>query len=106
MTARPLVTRRRADEDIQAALSYYAREAGERVAERFVDAIEVAFASIRRQPGAGSPRYAHELHLPGLRSRMLRGFPYMIFYVEAVDRIEVWRVLHAHRDIPQYMREL
>jgi toxin ParE1/3/4 len=41
---------------------------------------------------------------PGLRSRRLIGFPYLAFYVERDDCIEVWRVLHAQRDIPAWLQ--
>jgi toxin ParE1/3/4 len=40
-----------------------------------------------------------------LRSRALKGFPYLIFYVERENQIDVWRVLHSHRDIPSRMRD-
>ena len=39
----------------------------DRAAQGFIDALEQAYAHIRRQPASGSPRYAHELLLPGLR---------------------------------------
>jgi toxin ParE1/3/4 len=35
----------------------------------------------------------------------LRRFPYLIFYMEQADHIDVWRVLHGRRDIPALMRE-
>lgn len=54
---------------------------------------------IRLRPGAGSPRYAHALDLPGLRFRRCGRFPFLDFYMEYEDRIDIWRVLHAHRDI-------
>lgn len=53
-----------------------------------------------RSPGAGSARYGHELDLPGLRSRQLRRYPYLVFDVERADHVDVWRVLHADRDMP------
>ena len=45
-----------------------------------------------------------ELNLPGLRSRPVRRFPHIVFYVEATDRVDVWRVLHGTRDIPEWMQ--
>lgn len=36
----------------------------------------------------------------GLRSRSIARFPFLIFYMERDDHIDVWRVLHAQRDIP------
>ncbi len=54
---------------------------------------------------AGSPRYAQELDIPGLRSRTVRRFPYLLFYVERVADIDIWRAVCAARDIPGWMRE-
>lgn len=46
-----------------------------------------------------------ELNLPGLRAWPLRRFPHVVFYVDATDRVDVWRVLHGARDLPTWMRE-
>lgn len=55
-------------------------------------------------PATGSPRYAHELNLPGLRCWSLARYPYLVFYVEHPDHIDVWRLLHGQRDIPAWMQ--
>ncbi|MDB5454943.1 MAG: plasmid stabilization protein [Caulobacter sp.] len=104
MSARPIVPRRQARRDVEDATDYYAREAGERVALAFIDALESAYGAIARQPAAGSPRFAHELNLPGLRSRALKRFPYLVFYVDREDHVDVWRVLHAQQDIPAWLQ--
>ncbi len=103
MTAKRIVRRILASRDIEDAVDYYLREAGERVALAFIDEVEGAFSAIARTPAAGSPRYAFELDLPGLRAWPLKRYPYLVFYVEGDDRVDVWRVLHAHRDIPAWM---
>ena len=41
--------------------------------------------------------------MPGLRHWLLQSCPYLAFYVERADHLDVWRVLHAERDIPQWM---
>ena len=105
MSAKPLVTRGSAQDDVEGAITHYAREASLQVALNFVDTLEDTFASIARHPGAGSPRYGPELNLPGLRHRALKRFPYLVFYVERPDQIDVWRVLHAQRDIPERLRD-
>ena len=56
-------------------------------------------------PAGGSPRYAREPDLPGLRSWVVRGFPYLVFYAERAADINVWRILHGARDIPAWLRE-
>jgi toxin ParE1/3/4 len=105
MKSKPLVLREAARGDIEAAVDFYGAEAGEPVALRFVDALERAFRAIGRHPAAGSPRFGHELDLPGLRARTVRGFPFVAFYVEREDQADVWRMLHGQRDIPTWLGE-
>ncbi|MCE9522383.1 MAG: type II toxin-antitoxin system RelE/ParE family toxin [Alphaproteobacteria bacterium] len=105
MTAKPVVLRGRAVLDAEEAVAYYVREAGEKVALDFVDALERAYRQIALHPTSGSLRFAHELDLPGLRHRPLRRFPYLVFYVDLKDQIDVWRVLHGARDIPEWLRD-
>lgn len=99
---KPLRRRALADRDIADAIDYYLNESPD-LARRFVDAAEQAFRHIQRHPGTGSSRYAHELNLPGLRSWPLRRFPYLVFYREGADNIDVWRVLHGQRDIQNWL---
>ena len=105
MSGKPVVLRERARRDIDEAVEHYLAEAGPSVALAFIDALEDAFRLIGEQPAAGSPRYAHELDIPGLRFRPTGKFPYLVFHVEGEAEVEVWRVLHGTRDIPAWMRE-
>jgi toxin ParE1/3/4 len=105
VTAKPVVPREQARRDVEEAIDYYAQEAGADVALRFVDAVKEAYRVISVRPATGSPRYAHELDLPGLRSRKLSRFPYLVFYLEHDDHIDVWRFLHAQRHIPSWLDE-
>ena len=105
MKHKPIVPRERANRDVDEAVAYYLSEAGEVVALGFIDALEKAYAHIGRHPAVGSPRYAHELSLPGLRVWSLTRYSHLVFYVERPDYIDVWRVLHGQRDIPTWMQE-
>lgn len=105
MTVKPVVPRAQAHQDITDAIAYYLAEGSEPAATGFIDAIEHAFTHIGRHPAAGSPRYAHELNLPGLRCWPLKRYPYLVFYAEHHDHVDVWRILHAQRDIPAWMHE-
>lgn len=104
MKARPVVPRERAIRDIDDALASYLGEAAGPAALGVIDALERAFDHIGRRPGMGSPRYAHELNLPGLRVWPLRRYPYLVFCVERPDHVDVWRVLHGRRDVPAWMQ--
>lgn len=105
MSVKPVVLRDHADRDIEAVLDYYIQEAGADVATKFVEELQDGLRAIAEHPGTGSPRYAHELDLPGLRSRKVSRYPYLIFYLEQADHIDVWRVLLAQRDIPAGLQE-
>jgi toxin ParE1/3/4 len=101
--SKPILPRESASRDVEDAVDYYLNEAGEQIALGFVEALEQAYLHIASQPASGSPRYAHELNLPGLRSWPLHRYPYLIFYVELPSHIDIWRVLHGQRDIPAWL---
>lgn len=105
MRAKPVIARAQAQQDVDDALAYYIAEDAEAAALGFVDALEKAFAYIGRHPSTGSSRYAHALNLPGLRCWPLTRYPYLVFYVEREGGIDVWRVLHAKRNVPAWMQE-
>lgn len=101
---KPVIPRQVVSHDIDEALACYIAEASDVVAVGFVDALEAAYGHISEHPAAGSPRYAHELNLPGLRCWPISGYPYLIFYIELAAHVDVWRVLHAQRDIPAWLQ--
>ena len=100
-----VVLRALARRDVDEAIDHYLSVAQAKVALGFVAALEQAYTLIGRQAAAGSPRYAHALNLPGLRSWPLTRYPYLVFYVEQDDFIDVWRVLHQERDLPAWMTQ-
>ena len=104
MSGKPVVLRERAQRDIDEAIEHDLSEAGPAAALDFVDALEDARRQIGERPASGSPRHAHELDLPGLRFKSVGRFAYLVFYVERDADIDVWRVQHAARDIPAWMR--
>lgn len=103
MRAKSVVARALAKHDIDEIIACYLGESAEQAAYGFIDALEDAYTHIGRHPATGSPRYAHELNLPGLPFWPLTRYPHLVFYVERPDHIDVWRVLHGARDLPQWM---
>ncbi len=101
----PVVPREQANQDVEDAIAYYLEEPSPSVALGFIEVLEQAYTQIARHPGTGSPRFGHDLDLPGLRSRSLSVYPCLVFYVERPDHIDVWRVLHGRRDIPAWMQD-
>ena len=105
MKSKPVIPRVLANRDVDEAINHYLDQDAEAAAQGFVDALEQAYAHISRHPATGSPRYAHELNLPGLRFWPLTRYPHLVFYIEMDDHIDVWRVLHGERDIPAWMHQ-
>ena len=100
-----MVLRQLARQDVDEAIAYHLQEAGQAVTLGFVDSLEHALHHIAKHPKTGSPRYAVELDLPGIRMCPLNRYPYLIFYIEQVHHVDVWRILHAQRHIPAWLQE-
>ena len=104
MTAKPVIPTRLAKQDVEDELThYFVAEGSEKAALGFIAEIEQAYRHLAKHPNIGSPRYAYELDIPGLRSWSLDHYPHLIFYIERKDHVEVWRVLNGKRDIPAWL---
>jgi toxin ParE1/3/4 len=89
--------------DVENIVDHYVDRAGVDVALRFIDVLEQAVEHIARHSATGSPRYAHRLNIPGLRSWPLKRYPYLVFYFDAHEAVEIWRVLHGATNIPDWL---
>ncbi len=87
-----------ADREIDAQVAYYAEQAGAEVAERFYLALKAAFASLLANPRHGHAFESKHPALAGLRVWLVHGFPFLVYYREIADGIEVVHVLHGSRD--------
>jgi toxin ParE1/3/4 len=96
---KPVRVRPLADADIDAVLAYV-RKRSPAGARRLLASLEQNFERLSRDPGIGSSRYAHVLPVEGLHVWQVVGWPYLIFYLERSDHLDVVRVLHGARDIP------
>lgn len=103
MKSKPVIPRELANRDVDEAIGHYLSEDARQAALGFIEALAQAYVHIGRHPATGSPRYAHELELPGLRSWPLTRYPHLVFYIERSDHIDVWRVLQGQRDIPVWL---
>lgn len=104
MTPKPVVPREQANRDAEEAVVHYLGQGSTKAALALVNALENAYAHLGRHPLSGSPRFAHELNLPDLRAWPVKGYPWLVFYVDRERYLEVWRVLHAEQDIPAWLR--
>ncbi|WP_105566758.1 type II toxin-antitoxin system RelE/ParE family toxin [Microbacterium halophytorum] len=104
MTARRVVTTRRADDDIDEAAKRYQLDGGIDDAMRYIEALEDVVRLISEFASIGSTRFATELGIDDLRAQALNRFPYLVFYTDDADAVRVHRVLHEKRDVPAELR--
>lgn len=102
---KPIRLRALAAADLEDAADYYRGHAGEQVALDFVGAVQAAFRLISSGPGIGSLRYSYDLDIPGLCAVPITWFDHAVFYVETDELVDVWRILHTRREIPETLRE-
>jgi toxin ParE1/3/4 len=94
----------KADSDIDTCFAWIAKD-NPAAALRFLDAIELTCDALSRMPGIGSPRYAEIPLVCGVRMLAIKGFEnYLLFYLEREDSVDVVRVLHGARDIPEALQ--
>jgi plasmid stabilization system protein ParE len=84
-------------EEAEAATDWYAQRSN-RAAERFLDELDSAVDHILRNPGR-YPAYEH-----GTRRMVLRRFPFVIVFREAIARLEIIAIAHGRRS-PSYWRD-
>ena len=101
-----LLLRPLAEADLIERTTYYQREGGDGLGERFFDAAAAALAAIGRMPGAGSPRIGELCDIPGLRVRRIVGFPCGCFYFTADDHVDVVRLLADAQDLPAILADI
>lgn len=89
--------------EVRQTTGCHKKEGGTILARRRVAAVEDALRHISAHPRTGSTRYSVALKLDRLRFWPVEGFPYLVFYLEHEERIDVGRVLHTKRDIPAWM---
>ena len=105
MKWRRAVPRPQADRDVDSALTYYATD-NPKVARDFLKELQHSLVTIGEMPSIGSKRFAGSLNIPGLRVFPMTHFPFIIFYSERNNVIDVLRILHMHRDIVNLLLEI
>ena len=92
-----------AEEDLVAAVRFYAQEGGRELGERVFDAALAALKPIQEMPAMGSPRLGQLCEIPGLRSSRVKGFPLQWLYFEADAHLDVVRLLGDRQDVAAIM---
>ena len=94
------VQRALAQQDISDAFDHYLSVASAATATDFVLEFDACMQRIEHFPGAGSLRYAELLDVDGLCFVIVNRYPYLLFYFERPDHLDVVRLLHQLKDIP------
>lgn len=87
--------------DFDQQYRWYLEQAGQDLAERFLDAVLVTLRSLAGQPDLGRQRKFHHPALRDLRSFRVKP-PFhrlLIFYRVTNDTLEAWRLMHGARDL-------
>lgn len=91
----------KADHDIDECCAWINRS-NPGAARRFLEAVEHTCNEIAQMPGIGSLRYAEVSLIRGIRMVAVEGFKqYLLFYLERENSIDIIRLLHGARDIPE-----
>lgn len=105
MRLRAVTLRPAARADVEAAAACYAEQGGDPLESRFIENFRAALDHVSRHPASGSAHHGELTKHAGLRFWPIRSFPYLVFYQDRGEWLDVWRVLHAERDIPVWLRE-
>ena len=90
--------------DVSTAFARYARLASQAIADAFLDEVGRAVKRVEQHPLSGSPRLGRELGLPGIRTMLVRRFPFELFYRVTSEGVDVVRVLHQRRNARRHVR--
>lgn len=82
----------------------YLAEINPDLADRFIDASEMAFEKLAQMPLKGKPQSFKSPKLVGVRRWFIPGFDkYLVFYRPIKGGIELLRVLHGMQDVDTVM---
>jgi toxin ParE1/3/4 len=99
-----IVRRRQADLDLLEQAAFIAQDDPD-AARRLFDAVASTLSMLEGRPRLGRRVPFPSRHLRGLRMRGVTEFPnQIVFYLATKDGIEVVRILHAARDLPEALR--
>lgn len=103
MIAKRVTLTAQAAQEIRQTTAWYKTEGGAILARRWAAAVEDALRHMCSSPKTGSTRFAVALKLDRLCFWPVEGFPYLVFYIEHRNHIDVRRVLHTKREVPASM---
>ena len=87
-----------ANDDLTRIIGSYRYDAGQAVADQFVDSFERTVARMAFMPRSGAPRYREETGQSTMRCWPIHGFPHLAFTLERGGDLVIVRVLHGARN--------
>jgi toxin ParE1/3/4 len=94
-----ITVREAARRDLIEHYAYLAENAGESVADRFLEQAEVSFTTLSQHHRIGAPLTLRHADLQGLRKWAVQDFEnILIFYQLSDEGVAIIRVLHGARD--------
>jgi toxin ParE1/3/4 len=95
------------DADVTNQFGWYLNEGGESLAWRFFEAVDLTLSKLCRQPDLGRIRHFRHPALQNLRSfGVAPPFNrFVIFYRATETSLQVLRLMHGARDLPQRLTE-
>jgi len=101
-----IVRRPTARIDVVEIAVYLGTEADQAIADRFLEAVEHAYARLAKMPRIGSHWHSENPALVDVRKWPVPGFPnHLIFYRPISQGVEIFRVLYATRDLAPLLEE-
>lgn len=103
----PVLQRDTFEADVGTRFRWYLEEAGEGIAQRFKDAVDVTLDDLALHPELGRRRRFRHPKLAGLRTfRVEPPFNKVLIFYRATDtHLEAWRLMHGSRDLSRRLRE-
>lgn len=78
---------------------YLAENAGEELADRFLERAEASFGLLAEQPDMGTPIALRDSRLAGIRKWRVQDFEnFLIFYLPRRDGVSIVRIIYAAQD--------
>jgi toxin ParE1/3/4 len=105
---RTITIRNRATQDVRKQANYILANGNATTAEYYLEMVELTFGQLLNTPGIGKiVRFTPDSQLGEVRQWRVKGFTdYLVFYRVSVDGVEVLRVLHGARDLPDILPQI
>lgn len=101
---KPIRLTPKADSDVDSCFLWIHKD-NPSVAIKFIDAIEQTCNTLAQMPGIGSRNYCDIALARGIRMIAVNNFNnYLLFFIEYETHIDVIRLLHGARDIPEILQ--